>query len=225
MKEIPRWRRGGLAQTITVMIAVGRNSRRQEKEYEMKKVMFGLACAAAVIAVADIESSNIVGYTTIDITKSYSILAINFETTTCGEIAINDAFPKCEGMTTGGAVTAADSIQVMKDDGTYEVTVTVSNKGTCAGKEVVQLYAPVRDIKHQLVGFAKTNLLKPGQSQTLSMVITPRDLSYFDEAQQAWVVAKGEYRLEVAANSRDVRQQVSLTLSEEKVLDKVHGKL
>ena len=119
----------------------------------------------------------------------------------------------------------SDSKVKAKDDGTYEVTVTVTNEGTCAGKEVVQLYAPVRDIKHQLVGFAKTNLLKPGQSQTLSMVITPRDLSYFDEAQQAWVVAKGEYRLEVAANSRDVRQQVSLTLSEEKVLDKVHGKL
>ena len=119
----------------------------------------------------------------------------------------------------------SDSKVKAKDDGTYEVTVTVTNKGTCAGKEVVQLYAPVRDIKHQLVGFAKTNLLKPGQSQILSMVITPRDLSYFDEAQQAWVVAKGEYRLEVAANSRDVRQQVSLTLSEEKVLDKVHGKL
>ena len=126
----------------------------------MKKVMFGLACAAAVIAVADIESSNIVGYTTIDITKSYSILAINFETTASGEIAINDAFPKCEGMTAGGAITAADSIQVMQDDGTY-VNYYLSN-----GKSGKASYPATENkwVKAGAVTVPTTDTLKYGKA-------------------------------------------------------------
>ena len=48
----------------------------------MKKVMFGLACAAAVAAVADIESSNVVGYSTDTITKqTFNMVAVPFEST------------------------------------------------------------------------------------------------------------------------------------------------
>ncbi len=66
-----------------------------------------------------IESANVVGYTQVPVTKSYSILALNFQNTAGGELAIKDAFPYTEGMTTGAALSSADSLQVMDDDGNY----------------------------------------------------------------------------------------------------------
>ena len=110
-------------------------------------------------------------------------------------------------------------------EGGYEVSVRVTNTGNCAGKEVVQLYAPVRDLKHQLIGFGKTRMLKPGEAETLRIRFTPRDLSYFDETQNAWVLAAGDYPIEVAANSRDAKAHTSLHIEADKVLEKVAGKL
>lgn len=110
-------------------------------------------------------------------------------------------------------------------EGGYEVSVRVTNTGRCAGKEVVQLYAPVRDLKHQLIGFGKTRTLKPGEAETLRIRFTPRDLSYFDEAQNAWVLAAGDYRIEVAAHSRDAKAHTTLHVEADKILDKVAGKL
>ena len=80
----------------------------------------------AVMADGAIESANVVGYTQVPVTKSYSILAVNFQNTAGGELAIKDAFPYTSGMTTGGSSSAADSIQVMQDDGTY-VNYYISN--------------------------------------------------------------------------------------------------
>ena len=87
----------------------------------MKKLMFALVAAgAAAVMGEEIASQNVVGYTTLDITKSYSILAINFQdANNGGELAIQDAFPYASGMTTGGSSSASDSIQVMDDDGNY----------------------------------------------------------------------------------------------------------
>ncbi len=106
-------------------------------------------------------------------------------------------------------------------DGNWTVTVKVTNTGTCAGKEVVQVYAPVLALSHQLVAFGKTRLLQPGESQTMELVITPRDLSYFDEIENAWVLAQGEYNIEVAASARDVRQTVKLKVPQRRVLERV----
>lgn len=110
-------------------------------------------------------------------------------------------------------------------DGNYAVKVKVTNTGMYAGKEVVQLYAPVKDLRHQLVAFAKTRLLRPGESEVLVMTVTPRDLSYFDEARNAWVLAKGNYTIEVAASARDTRQKTLVSIAEDRVLGTVAGRL
>ena len=93
----------------------------------------------------------------------------------------------------------------------YDVTVTVRNTGELEGKEVVELYISAPDNKaankpaKELKAFAKTKLLKPGESQTLTLSITAADLASFDEAASAWVVAEGEYQFLVGASSQDIK--------------------
>ena len=93
----------------------------------------------------------------------------------------------------------------------YEVSVTVKNTGSYDGKEVVQLYISAPDNKaankpaKELKAYAKTKLLKPGESETLTLTVKAEDLASFDEAASAWVVAEGEYQFLIAASSQDIK--------------------
>ena len=93
----------------------------------------------------------------------------------------------------------------------YDVTVTVKNTGNHEGKEVVELYISAPDNKaankpaKELKAFAKTKLLKPGESETLTLSVTAPELASFDEAASAWVVAEGEYQFLVAASAQDIK--------------------
>jgi len=99
-------------------------------------------------------------------------------------------------------------VKAVKDG--FEAYVTVTNTGDTSGKEVVQLYvsAPKSDIEkpsHELKAFAKTRLLAPGESQTLSFKVDNYSLASFDEAKSEWVADKGVYVIGFAADSRDIR--------------------
>ena len=88
----------------------------------MKKLMFAAVLATVCGAVqADAISSDIVGYTTLNITKQYTLLSIGFDKVGGGAIDIQDAFPYGTGMTKGLNFTAGDNIQIMKEDGDYEI--------------------------------------------------------------------------------------------------------
>jgi beta-glucosidase len=103
------------------------------------------------------------------------------------------------------------------------VTVTVTNAGSAPGREVVQLYlsAPGKVAPKpalELRGFAKTKTLKPGESETLSFTLTPRDLASFDEASSSWLAEAGTYTVKVGASSEDIRQTATFVMAnEEKV--------
>lgn len=119
---------------------------------------------------------------------------------------------------------------VRQQDGKYTVSVKVTNTGKVAGKEAVQVYYRTPEGKverplRQLAAFGKTRQLAPGESQTLSMEFTDRDLAWFDASRMSWVLEPTRYVLEVAASSVDIRGETTLTVSSEKVLEKVHDVL
>ena len=108
----------------------------------------------------------------------------------------------------------------------YEVSVTVKNTGNHDGKEVVELYISAPDNKaankpaKELKAFAKTKLLKPGESETLTLTVKAEDLASFDEAASAWVVAEGEYQFLIGASSQDIK--ASLTANAKAQQTKAH---
>ncbi|MFL6333275.1 MAG: glycoside hydrolase family 3 C-terminal domain-containing protein [Pyrinomonadaceae bacterium] len=109
--------------------------------------------------------------------------------------------------------------------GKLTATLTVINTGKVAGREVVQLYlsAPSRKLAKpsaELKGFAKTGLLSPGQSQTVSFDLGAADLASFDPAASAWVAEAGTYTLKVGASSADIRQAGTFELKRETIAGK-----
>jgi beta-glucosidase len=107
-----------------------------------------------------------------------------------------------------------------------EVTVEVKNTGKTAGKEVVELYvsAPGKNIdkpKSELKAYAKTKELKPGESQTITLTLNPKDLASFETVKSAWIAEAGNYKVSVGASSLDIRQTAEFSVPKELVVEKV----
>ncbi len=102
----------------------------------------------------------------------------------------------------------------------FTITVEVKNTGNTAGKEVVQVYvgAPAKDMikpVKELRAFGKTQLLEPGESETLSLTFTARDLASFDGVRSGWVTESGSYKVFLGASSADIRQETSINVKKE----------
>jgi len=102
-------------------------------------------------------------------------------------------------------------------NGTVTAKMAVTNTGRREGAEVVELYAhdpspkidkPVRELK----GFSKIDLL-PGQTKTVTFHINPRALAYCDVPGRRWKADAGDYVLEAAASSRDIRRTAHVKLA------------
>ena len=108
-------------------------------------------------------------------------------------------------------------VKVAKD-GSVTASITVTNTGSAAGKEAVQLYITAPDgglVKpaFELKAFAKTGELKPGQSETLTMSIDPYTLASFNEATSAWETAAGNYTACFGASAADIRATAAFKLA------------
>lgn len=89
------------------------------------------------------------------------------------------------------------------------VTVSVTNTGPRAGKEIVQLY--VRDVAprtfrpvHELKDFAKV-ALEPGEAKDVTFTLDRRAFAFWDTAAGGWRVEPGEFEIRIGASSRDIR--------------------
>lgn len=99
------------------------------------------------------------------------------------------------------------------------VSAVLTNTGKRAGAQVVQVYVrPPRSAEdrpvHELVDFTKV-MLEPGESRTVEFVIDDRMLSYYSSECGCWTADGGEYVIELAFSSRDIRQTLVLRLETE----------
>jgi beta-glucosidase len=106
-------------------------------------------------------------------------------------------------------------------------TVTVKNTGKTAGKEVVELYlsAPSKNTdkpSSELKAFAKTNLLQPGESQTITLTLNPKDLASFVTAKNAWIAEAGAYKVAIGTSSLNIKQTADFSLAKELVVEKTN---
>jgi beta-glucosidase len=99
----------------------------------------------------------------------------------------------------------------------FEASVVVTNTGSVAGKEVVELYvsAPAGGLEKpacELRGFAKTRELKPGESQTVTIKVSNYEIASFNEAASAWEAAAGTYKVAFGSSVADVRASATYQL-------------
>ena len=96
-------------------------------------------------------------------------------------------------------------------------TLTVTNTGAVAGREVVQLYTALPDTTVQrapreLKGFTTVSLA-PGESATVRIDVALGDLEFWDIRTGSWAIEGGSYRVEVGASSRDIRLSAEVELA------------
>ena len=99
----------------------------------------------------------------------------------------------------------------------FTASVTVTNTGSAAGPDVVELYvaAPAGGLQKpacELKAFAKTTLLQPGESQVLTMKVDNYSLASFNENTSAWEAAAGTYEVQFGASVADIRATAPYTL-------------
>jgi beta-glucosidase len=102
------------------------------------------------------------------------------------------------------------------DKDQLEVSLTLTNTGKRAGKEVVQLYVsdtestlqrPVKELK----AFDKIELA-PGESKKVSFTLSLRDFSYYSKVYDRWLAESGKFEILVGSSSRDIRLSDAMTL-------------
>jgi beta-glucosidase len=111
-------------------------------------------------------------------------------------------------------------------NGSIQATITITNTGSVAGKEVVELYvsAPTNKLDKPIVelkAFAKTGLLTPGASQTISFTLTPADLASFQTASSSWIADAGDYNVKIGT-SEETFASANFKLPKEVTIEKVN---
>lgn len=112
--------------------------------------------------------------------------------------------------------------QTLDDEGSVKVAVDITNTGTVAGKEVVQLYVsdkngtagrPVKELK----GFSKV-ALSPGETKTVEFTLCARDLSFYHEGLSDWYAPSGTYEVLIGHASDEIVLKGELSFKTEKHL-------
>lgn len=109
--------------------------------------------------------------------------------------------------------------ELEEKDGQISVDVEVTNTGDVAGKDVVEVYykppytnGGIEKSSANLIEFAKTDLLQPGESQTVTVTFSIEDMASYDENNaKAYVLEKGNYVISINSDSHTVLDQKTYT--------------
>ena len=109
--------------------------------------------------------------------------------------------------------------ELEEKDGQISVDVEVTNSGDVAGKDVVEVYykppytnGGIEKSSANLIEFAKTDLLQPGESQTVTVTFSIEDIASYDENNaKAYVLEKGDYVISINSDSHTVLDQKTYT--------------
>lgn len=105
----------------------------------------------------------------------------------------------------------------MLDTDTLKVNVKVTNTGTVAGKEVVQLYVagqmqdvvrPVRELR----GFKKVTLAA-GESKVVSFELSKRVFAYWNVEVHDWFVSTGVYQIQIGTDAETIVLEVPIQIT------------
>jgi len=110
------------------------------------------------------------------------------------------------------------------------LTAKVTNTGRYPGKEVVQVYvtppAGRLEKEHQrLVAFAKTDLLQPGESQSIEIAFDIASAASYDETEGSWILGQGTYLVRAGNSSRSTRVVAKLVLPRDVAVEKAAVRL
>lgn len=140
---------------------------------------------------------------------------------------IDPLFPFGYGLSYTSFEIKFEGLRVKKSS--IEIDVTVENTGqSYPGREVVQIYVTLPqtgDVKeyHRLVGFEKTDLLQPKESQKLTITIEQKQLASFSEQMHAWYMEGGKYGLWIGKHSASLQMIATLTVLEQVILEQVQA--
>lgn len=115
--------------------------------------------------------------------------------------------------------------ELEEKDGQISVDVEVTNTGDVAGKDVVEVYykppytnGGIEKSSANLIEFAKTDLLQPGESQTVTVTFSIEDMASYDENNaKAYVLEKGYYVISINSDSHTVLDQKTYTADKDVV--------
>ena len=115
--------------------------------------------------------------------------------------------------------------ELEEKDGQISVDVEVTNTGDVAGKDVVEVYykppytnGGIEKSSANLIEFAKTDLLQPGESQTVTVTFSIEDMASYDENNaEAYVLEKGDYVISINSDSHTVLDQKTYTADKDVV--------
>ena len=115
--------------------------------------------------------------------------------------------------------------ELEEKDGQISVDVEVTNTGDVAGKDVVEVYykppytnGGIEKSSANLIEFAKTDLLQPGESQIVTVTFSIEDMASYDENNaKAYVLEKGDYVISINSDSHTVLDQKTYTADKDVV--------
>ncbi len=123
-------------------------------------------------------------------------------------------------------ITSRPASTALTKDGKYTVKVKVTNTGTEAGKDVVELYghAPyteggIEKAERVLLAFAKTPLLEAGESCEVELSFTAYDLASYDDYDKngnkftGYELEKGDYEIYVMPNAHDKSEELTISMT------------